>query len=168
MKFIRSIMILSVLMTSCFATSKTGAKVEKPIAVTESSDTRAAEAATEVLKVEAIRLEAMLDADVETLDQITGDDYVHVESTGQVRTKAQFLDGLKNRVYRFKSFIIEENNVNVMGTVAVVTGSYRNIIETSAGVQPVKYARHIRVYALRDGKWINVAHQATAILPRLR
>ncbi|MCJ2187925.1 nuclear transport factor 2 family protein [Novosphingobium beihaiensis] len=120
-----------------------------------------------VLAVEAVRLKAMLEGDVETLRRMTGDDYVHVESTGQVRTKEEFLAGFKDREYRFVSFVIEENHVNLMGNVAVVTGRYRNVIETPAGVQPVKYARHVRVYAFRGGEWINVTHQATAISPTL-
>jgi hypothetical protein len=127
------------------------------------TETEAQGTEAEVLAVEAVRLQAMLDGDVDMLDRITGADYVHVESTGQVRTKKEFLKGFENREYRFKSFVIEENDVNVLGSVAVVTGQYRNVIETPAGVQPVKHARHIRVYALLDGRWINVAHQATAI-----
>ncbi len=118
--------------------------------------------------VEAVRLQAMLEGDVETLDRITGADYVHVESTGQVRSKAQFLEGFKDREYRFRSFVIERNDIMVLGTVALVTGRYRNVIETPAGVRPVKYARHMRVYALRDGRWINVAHQATETAPDLK
>ena len=126
-------------------------------------DAQAAEA--RVLDVEAVRLQAMLDGDTDTLAQITGADYVHVESTGQVRTRDGFLEGFRNREYRFRSFVIDENTVTLLGSVAVVTGRYHNVIETPAGVQPVKYARHMRIYALRDGEWINVAHQATAIPP---
>lgn len=121
--------------------------------------------AADVLAVETIRLKAMLEADTETLDRITGADYVHVESTGQIRTKAQFLEGLRNREYRFESFVIDENDVRILGAVALVTGRYHNVIETRAGIQPVKFARHLRLYALRNGEWINVAHQATAIAP---
>ena len=121
-----------------------------------------------VLKVEAVRLKAMLEADVDTLDRITGADYVHVESSGKRRTKQQFLDGLRNGEYHFHSFVIEQNDINILGDAAVVTGWYRNVIETHDGVQPEKFARHMRVYALRDGAWINVAHQATEIPPRLR
>ena len=119
----------------------------------------------QVLSVEAARAKALVDADVATLDRMTSDDYVHVESTGKVRTKAQFLDGLRQGEYRFESFIVDENHVSIHGETAVVTGSYHNVIRTSAGVQPVKHARHIRVYIRRDGAWINVAHQATQTKP---
>lgn len=123
----------------------------------------AREVKADVLKVEAVRVRAMLEGDVETLDRITGADYVHVESSGQARTKREFLQGFVNGEYRFRSFVIDESQLNMLGSVAVVTGRYHNVIETPAGVQPVKYARHIRIYALRDGRWVNVAHQATEL-----
>ena len=134
-------------------------------AASDGAGTETQQAKEEVLAVEAVRLQALLDGDVETLDRITGADYVHVASTGRVRDKAQFLAGLANREYRFKRFVIEQNNVDMLGSgdAAVVTGRYRNVIETRDGVQPVKQARHIRVYARRDGRWINVSHQATEI-----
>lgn len=150
-----------VLLAGLFAMAPVGAGV-----AASGAAERKAEA--QVLEVEEIRLRAMLDADIETLDRITAADYVHVESSGQVRTKAQFLDGLRDREYRFKRFVIEENDVRIMGSAAVVTGRYHNVIETPDGVQPVKYARHIRVYERRNGQWMNVAHQATAISPDLR
>ncbi|WP_084397960.1 nuclear transport factor 2 family protein [Henriciella aquimarina] len=142
----------------------TGLFVVSPAAAQSASlDMSGQKTEAAVLEVEAVRLKAMLEADVETLERITGDDYVHVESSGKVRTKTEFLDGFRNRDYRFESFVIEQNDVNMLGSVAVVTGRYHNIIETPAGVQPIKHARHVRVYALRDGQWINVTHQATEI-----
>ena len=149
------------LLAGVFAIAPVGAGAAAPEAATKKAE-------AQVLEVEAVRLQAMLDADIDTLDRITAADYVHVESTGQVRTKAQFLDGLRDREYRFKRFVIEENDVRIMGSAAVVTGRYRNVIETPEGVQPVKYARHIRVYERRNGQWMNVAHQATAISSDVR
>lgn len=119
----------------------------------------------QVLAVEQVRLEAMLEGDVVALSRITGDDYVHVESNGTRRNKTQFLRGLQTAEYRFESFVIDENSVVVHGETAIVTGSYRNRIRTPAGLLPVKHARHMRIYVRRDGEWINVAHQATAISP---
>ncbi|RKF21860.1 nuclear transport factor 2 family protein [Altericroceibacterium spongiae] len=142
----------------------TGLLALAPVAgVSAASDGAAQADEAAVLQVEAVRLEAMREGDIATLDRITGADYVHIESTGQRRNKAEFLDGFRNREYRFKSFVIEANHVRMLGNVAVVTGRYSNIIETPEGVQPVKHARHMRVYALREGRWINIAHQATAI-----
>jgi ketosteroid isomerase-like protein len=117
----------------------------------------------QVLAVEAARVRALLNADIATLDQITTQDYVHVESNGRRRSKTEFLDGLARSEYRFENFVIDENSVQIIGPVAIVTGRYHNDIRTREGLQPTKYARHIRVYVKHDGLWRNVAHQATQI-----
>jgi hypothetical protein len=110
-----------------------------------------------------VRVRALLNADLATLDRITAENYVHVESNGRCRSKTEFLDGLVRSEYRFQSFVIDENSVQIVGPVAVVTGRYHNNICTRKGLQPTKYARHIRVYVKNDGVWLNVAHQATEI-----
>jgi len=117
----------------------------------------------QVLAVEAARVQALLNADIAALDQITAQDYVHVESNGRHRSKTDFLDGLARSEYRFESFVIDENRVRIFGSVAIVTGCYHNQIRTRDGLHPIKYARHIRVYVKEHGHWRNVAHQATQI-----
>ncbi len=121
------------------------------------------EAIAAVLAVEATRVRAMLEADVATLEALTADEYTHIESSGGTRNKAEFLATVARPDYRFEIFQIDANQVRVYGDTAVVTGSYHNAIRTPAGLQPVKHARHIRVYVRRDGRWRNVAHQATAV-----
>jgi hypothetical protein len=116
---------------------------------------------TEVLAVEALRVKALVDGDIATLDRITSSDYRHVESTGKVRTKDQFLRDLEQGGYRFDSFVIDENQIRIFGDTAVVTGRYHNDIRTKLGLQPTKHALHVRIYVREGGKWINVAHQAT-------
>ena len=117
----------------------------------------------EILDIEARRTQALLDGDAETLAEITGDDYTHVETGGGVRDKAGFLAILSRPGVRFSRWVIEENQVRVYGDTAVVTGRYFNCVTTDAGEQPPKHARHIRIYVRRNGRWENVAHQATAI-----
>jgi ketosteroid isomerase-like protein len=117
----------------------------------------------QVLAVEAMRVRALLNADIAALDQITAQDYVHVETNGRRRSKTEFLNGLAQSEYRFESFVIDENHVRIAGPVAIVTGCYHNEIRTRKGLQPTKYARHIRVYMRDNGLWRNIAHQATQI-----
>jgi len=117
----------------------------------------------DILDIEARRTQALLDGDAEILAALTGDDYTHVETGGGVRDKAGFLSILSRPGVRFSQWVIEENHVRVYGDTAVVTGRYFNRVTTAAGEQPPKHARHIRVYVRRNGRWQNVAHQATAI-----
>lgn len=114
-----------------------------------------------VLELDSLRAKALVDKDIATLDRIIADDYTHVESSGNARSKRELLESLRRSDYHFKSFVIDANRVRIYGDTAVVTGRYHNEIVTSKGLQPVKYARHLRVYVRRDGTWRNVAHQAT-------
>jgi ketosteroid isomerase-like protein len=117
----------------------------------------------DILALEARRSEALVAGDVATLDALTAEDYTHVETGGGVRDKTGFLAILSRPGMRFTSWVIEENTVRIYGDTAVVTGRYHNTVRTPAGDQPPKQARHIRVYVRREGRWQNVAHQATLI-----
>ena len=117
----------------------------------------------EVLALDGRRARAFVEGNADLLDRITAADYTHVETSGVARTKAEFMAERRGGAVRFRSFIIDRNDVRVFGDVAVVTGRYSNQVETAAGLQPVKQARHQRVYVRRDGEWIVVAHQATEV-----
>lgn len=115
-----------------------------------------------VLDVDQRRAAAFVTNDVAFLESVTGEGYTHVETSGVARTRAGFLAERRSGTPRFKRFDIERNDVRVLGDIAIVSGRYANQIQTAAGVQPVKRARHLRVYARRNGKWRAVARQATA------
>jgi uncharacterized protein (TIGR02246 family) len=117
----------------------------------------------EILALEAERSRALVEGDATTLEALTADDYTHVETGGGTRDKTGFLAILSRPDPRFTSWVIEENHVRIYGDTAVVTGRYHNTVRTAAGEQPPKHARHIRVYVRENGRWRNVAHQATLI-----
>lgn len=117
-----------------------------------------------LLALDEARARALVEVDIDTLDRVTEEAYVHVESSGKRRTKTEFIDGLRKGISRFERFIIDENVATIYGDTAVLTGRYHTDIRTAEGLQPTKHARHMRVYARRGEGWINVAHQATAIV----
>lgn len=117
----------------------------------------------EVLAADVRRIAALLSGDWATVDALTAEDYTHVETNGGRRDKAGFLALLRQPDLRFLRWTVDENEVRVFGDVAVVTGTYRNVVRNAQGEQPEKHARHLRVWIRRDGAWRNVAHQATAI-----
>ena len=65
------------------------------------------------------------------------------------------------RAFSFDLFELEENHIRIFGETAVVAGTYRNIVRVQGTPNPVKHARHLRVYVNRGGSWKLVAHQAT-------
>jgi hypothetical protein len=120
-----------------------------------------------VAAVEQRRIDALLTADVVTLDELIDDQCTHVESSGIPRTKAAFLEDVAKREFSFDLFEIEENHVRIFGQTAVVVGIYRNIARVRGNPLPLKHARHLRVYVNRGFPWKLVAHQATEIARRL-
>jgi hypothetical protein len=113
--------------------------------------------------IETSRAKAIVDADVGALDIITDDDYVHVESSGAIRTKREFLDLIRHGEGCYERYVIAQNNIRIYGKVAVVTGVFENTYRPRDGGCIVKRARHIRVYVRRDAAWRNVSHQATSL-----
>jgi ketosteroid isomerase-like protein len=121
------------------------------------------EAERAVLQVEEERVQALLHKDLAALDRIMAEESIHTESSGKVRTKAQFIAAFKAGEFAFDAFDVEENNVRIYGETAVVTGRYSNRIRAGGVALPLKRARHLRVYVMREGRWQLVAHQATEI-----
>src|SRR2546428_649684 len=119
-----------------------------------------------VAAVEQRRIDALIASDLNALDEIIDEHCTHIESNGTSRTKAAFLQDVTSRAFSFDLFKIEENHIRIFGETAVVTGTYRNIVRVQGKPNPVKHARHLRVYVHRGGRWKLVAHQATEITPR--
>jgi hypothetical protein len=123
-------------------------------------------AADTVAAVEQRRLDALLTADIHALDEMIDEQCTHIESNGTLRTKTAFLADVAKRAFSFHLFEIEENHIRIFDDTAVVAGTYRNIVRVRGTPNPVKHARHLRVYVNRGGSWKLVAHQATEIALR--
>ncbi len=119
-----------------------------------------------VAAVEQRRIDALIASDIHALDEIIDEHCTHIESNGTSRTKAAFLADVAKQEFSFDLFEIEENHIRIFGDTAVVAGTYRNIVRVRGNPNPVKHARHLRVYVNRGGNWKLVAHQATEIAPR--
>jgi hypothetical protein len=119
-----------------------------------------------VAAVEQRRIDALITSDIPVLDEIIDEHCTHIESNGTSRTKAAFLADVAKREFSFDLFKIEENHIRIFGATAVVAGTYRNIVRVRGNPNPVKHARHLRVYVNRGDSWKLVAHQATEIVPR--
>src|SRR5712691_9835392 len=142
------------------ATSKKAAyRREKESAMPQS-------AADAVAAVEQRRIDALIASDINALDELIDEHCTHIESNGTSRTKAAFLEDVAKRAFSFDLFEIEEHHIRIFGDTAVVAGTYRNIVRVRGTPNPVKHARHLRVYVNRSGSWKLIAHQATEIAPR--
>lgn len=100
-------------------------------------------------ELEKRRVAALIAGDIEALGELLTEDLVHVHGTGQIDSKAAYLDGVKSK-YRFLEIERGDLHVRVYGEVAVVVGS---LAQT---VNPVGTDKEIGVSAIVTQTWIRV------------
>lgn len=113
--------------------------------------------------IEVLRAQAILNADVASLREITGEDYVHVDGSGRLRNKEEFLASFSGEHAHYTRYSIADNVISVHAEVAVVSGRFENEHVTATGAKISKRGRHLRVYVRRSNGWSNIAHQGTEI-----
>lgn len=89
-----------------------------------------------VLEAEQRRIEAVVAADMQGLDQLFADDLVHIHSTGLVHSKAQLLQ----HIDRKRGFLAIRRGllrVRIEGNVAVMTGPITNLMRGAEGSEVI-------------------------------
>ncbi|SIQ19844.1 nuclear transport factor 2 family protein [Maribacter ulvicola] len=129
----------------------------------------------DILKIEQLRVDALLNNDIETLTKIMHPDAVHISSNGSRKTTSEWLEGRKNSTVPFETFTLnDDQTIRFYKNMAFVDGSYTNSRRIKDSVAPLKHARYTRVYKkvpkqpepTRKGnryKWQLITHQATEI-----
>lgn len=116
---------------------------------------------TEIKHVEAQLTTALLHSDVEVLNEIYADDYVHTGNDGVVTDKATRIAEFRSGAKKITSLKRAEIVIRVYGDAAVVTD-----VDTVEGDFEGHHfggrARAIRVYVKRS-KWQLVAAQTTGL-----
>ena len=118
----------------------------------------------DILALEKERNQAIIGGDAGALERMTSDDYTFITLRGEMRTKAEIVQGFRTGSFHYDSRQISDLNVRVYGTSAVVTG--RSIQKGSEnGKDYSGDYRFTRVYVKLDGRWQTVALQTTLIQP---
>ncbi len=109
---------------------------------------------------------AFLRHDIPTLEKIWADDYIFVNASGEVLTKAQRLANLKSGATTLESIKEEENiSVRVYQNSAVATS--RVTIKGQYSGQPTSgQYRSTHVWVKGPGGWQLVSNQLTALKPK--
>ena len=79
---------------------------------------------TEAQKMALKWAELVSQGNVSELEKLLNDDYMHIHGTALVETKAQFLEAFNNGSRKYDPIKIEEMEIRVFGTSAVVTGKF--------------------------------------------
>jgi ketosteroid isomerase-like protein len=150
------------LLTVCILSLVVQANYAPASVQTGVTSTAAASTEDEIKNLEEARNQAVLHGDVAALDRMTADDYTFITLRGELRTKADILQGFRSGSFHYESRQISDLEVRVYGNTAVVTG--RSI---QKGMENGKdYSgdyRFTRVYVKQSGRWITVALQTTVV-----
>jgi ketosteroid isomerase-like protein len=124
--------------------------------------TAATSAEDEIKKLEEARNQAILHGDVGALDRMTSDDYTFITLRGEMRTKAEILNGFASGSFHYESREISDLKVRVYGDTAIVTGrSVQKGMENGKDYSGGYW--FTRVYVKQKGRWLTVALQTTLI-----
>ncbi len=107
----------------------------------------------QIVELESEWRKAALAADVPTMDKLLSEDYLGITATGEVLTKAQQLDHMRNRELVLTRLDISELKIKLIGNIAIVT-SLAQVEGSSDGEQLQGAYRYTRVYQrLANGSW---------------
>ena len=126
------------------------------IAVAQSSTTR------DLIELEDRFNEALVRADVATIERIEASDLVFTDAAGTVTTKSDEIQSIKSGDLKFASIKMTDTRVQDFGTLAVVTGSLVEKVQYKNTDISGTY-RFTDVWAKRNGKWQHVAGQETLV-----
>jgi ketosteroid isomerase-like protein len=119
----------------------------------------------QVEKLEDVWRTAQLNADVDAMDKLLSDDYVGITMSGQVVTKIQQLDRMRNRTMVLTTMVLDDVKVKLIGTTAIVT-SRAEVEGTDDGTPMHGNFRYTRVYTrLPSGSWKITNFEATRVGP---
>lgn len=119
----------------------------------------------QVEKLEQAWRTAQLNGDVDAMDKLLSDDYVGITMSGQVVTKMQQLDRMRNRVLSLTRMELDDVKVKLIGTTAIVT-SHAEVEGTNEGIPIHGNYRYTRVYThLPSGAWKITNFEATRVGP---
>jgi ketosteroid isomerase-like protein len=119
----------------------------------------------QVEQLEEVWRTAQLDDDVAAMDKLLSDDYVGITMTGQVVTKAQQLDRMRNRTLMLTTITLDDVKVKLIGSTAIVT-SRAQVNGTNEGAPIHGTYRYTRVYSrLPAGMWKITNFEATRVGP---
>jgi ketosteroid isomerase-like protein len=117
----------------------------------------------QVEKLEEVWRSAQLNADVDAMDKLLSDDYVGITMTGQLVTKTQQLDRLRNRSLVLTKIELSDVKVKLIGTTAIVL-SLAEVDGTNDGEPMHGTYRYTRVYSrLPSGTWKITSFEATRV-----
>jgi uncharacterized protein (TIGR02246 family) len=106
--------------------------------------------------------QALLKADIPTLNKIFADDFVIIRPNGTVVGKEEAVKDVESGKTKFESIEELDSRIRVYGDTAVVT-TLEKTSATIGGNPATGQARHTYVCVKRGGRWVVVLRQVTPV-----
>lgn len=105
--------------------------------------------------------QAQLSGDVAAMDKLLSDDYLGIGASGELSTKAQQLDHMRNRMLVISKLQTSDEKIKIVGQIAIVT-SLATVEGQLDGTPLHGIYRYTRVYQrLPNGSWKVTSFEAT-------
>lgn len=109
----------------------------------------------EILNAQSSRISAMIDADIDKLNELLTDDLTYAHTTGWTETKTGYVETIKSGRINYISFVPKEVVIRVYGETAVLTGKVDvNLGRTDFTIRFLEVQRKV------DGTWKLTAWQS--------
>jgi ketosteroid isomerase-like protein len=115
----------------------------------------------ELLKADALRLEALVAADVPALQALLGDELRYVHADGRVETKYVLIAAVESQGTDYVAAKARDVVARAYGEAGVVSGSVQVRVRSAGGPERKLRTLYTAVYAKRNGAWQLVAYQST-------
>jgi hypothetical protein len=116
--------------------------------------------AARVMALETLRNQAEVDKDARALSQLVAETFIYVDTGGNLRTKAEFLDNVKSGPEHPTEIRHESLVAHAYANTVVVTGVYREK-GTNGGKHYSRRGRFTDTWIQVNGAWLCVASQST-------
>lgn len=113
----------------------------------------------EVDQAEDRRYDVMIGGDWAAFSAILADEFVYHQPSGNVATKASYVDLLKSGEVKIKKAQRYDVTLHVYGDTATAMGSTRVDVEQKGELRQVDL-RYLNVWVKRDGRWQLAARQS--------
>jgi ketosteroid isomerase-like protein len=121
-----------------------------------------ADAREAIRELEERRYRAMCEGDVTTLEALLADSLAYTHSNASTDSKTSYLAGVKNKKWDYRKIERPEENIQVHGDCALVTGRVRIDIVID-GTPRILNSRYLDVWIKGAKGWQMVAWQSTPI-----
>ena len=120
------------------------------------------DAIREIEARDALRIQATVAGDLVTLADTLADSLRYTHSSASVDTKEDYLNNLRQAVYKYEGLTNRERSFQVYGDTALVYGDIQIDVVARGTLKKIQ-SRYLAVWLRQDGVWRLGAWQSTPI-----